>query len=227
MIDLELPPLPQQKVSLQLESDLRTVGGALDGRITLGGPIAASVTPAYVAGDADLRLYVEQEAAHSIYHLVHLSLSFEAELDTPALETTALELSLSSTAAAHEPVAWSMMPTRITDPTQLSTTVRLGPQLKLFGIDATAGSWERGRVERDKDVFLEALHELRADPAWHLYRTQTMPLRGSHRFIMVLRAPRGATTRVNITVRASVSAGRWFRHYQTQLQNPLVLSAAI
>ena len=26
MIDLELPPLPQQKVSLQLESDLRTAG---------------------------------------------------------------------------------------------------------------------------------------------------------------------------------------------------------
>ena len=45
------------------------------------------------------------------------------EQDTPALETTALELSLSSTAAAQEPVAWSMMPTRITDPTQLSTTV--------------------------------------------------------------------------------------------------------
>jgi len=98
VIDLELPPLPQQKVSLQLESDLRTAGGALDGRISLGGPIAVRLTPDYVAGDADLRLYVEQEAAHSIYHLVHLSLSFEAERNTPALETTALELGLSSTA---------------------------------------------------------------------------------------------------------------------------------
>ena len=66
MIDLELPPLPQQKVSLQLESDLRTAGRRTGWRITLGGPIAARVTPTYVARDADLQLFVEQEAAHNI-----------------------------------------------------------------------------------------------------------------------------------------------------------------
>ena len=200
----------------------------LDGRITVGGPLAVPVTPDYVANDAALRAFVAQEATSVTYHLVHLSLSLRNESGTPPLETVDLELTLSSP-SLPEPQAWSMMPKQIIDESQVTTNVQLDPQLHLFGVGGSLGSAGQSTVEQAHEVFLEALNELGGNPAWHFKRTRRMDLRGCHRLIMVLRAPRHATTDVYIVVRASVEIGRrgLRRRYYAELPNPLVVVATI
>jgi hypothetical protein len=233
MRSVELPELPERPVALALEERaLRGDRGnqgtnpevTLEGRVSVGGPVAVPVTPGYVADDRDLRAFVEQEARKARYHLVHFAMTFEPRRSgDSALETASIEMVLSSHDSAVDPIAWSMLPLRVLDPFQVTQSVKLGPQLKLLGVEAAAGSVERSRTQQHADVFLEGLRELRADPAWQFERTKSFSLTGSHRLTMVVRAGRGATVRGNITVRAAIKQRRIFS-YRADLPDPLRLS---
>jgi hypothetical protein len=233
MIELSLPVLPEQE--LTLESDEPSRGGPdpgatglppLEGRVTLGGPFTVPVTPDYVADDPSLRMFVEQEAAHSVYHVVHLSLTFAGEPGAPRLARAAIELGLSSTSTAAEPVAWSMTPLRVTETAQVERSFTLGPTLKLHEAEASLGGIGQTVTGSRTDVFLQALRELRPDPAWEFTRTRDMHLYGSHRLTMVVRAPRDGATSLSGTVRAATKGGllRWYRR---ELPDPLPLVSVL
>ena len=234
MQSVEFPELSHRQVVLTL--DERTLRGvkrgdqevdampALRGRVSVGGPVAVPVTSRYVADDSDLRAFVEQEAKRARYHLVHLGMTFErAGSNDPALEAASMEILLSSQDSAVEPIAWSMLPLRVNDPSQVRHVVKLGPQLKLHEAEFSLGSFEHSRTQQHTDVFLEALRELRADPAWQFERTKSFALTGSHRLTMVVRAGRGATVRGLITVKATIRPRRLLS-YRTDLPDPLQLS---
>lgn len=234
MQNVEFPELSHRPVVLAL--DERTLRGAerddqeaepmtaLRGRVSVGGPVAVPVTSRYVADDSDLRAFVEQEAKKARYNLVHFAMTFErARSADPALETASIEILLSSHDSAVKPIAWSMLPLRVLDPFQVTQVVKLGPQLKLHEAEFNIGSVERSRTQQHAQVFLEALRELRADPAWQFERTKSFSLTGSHRLIMVVRADRGATVRGTITVKAAIRLRRLFS-YRADLPHPLQLS---
>lgn len=234
MQNVEIPELSNRPVVLAL--DERTLRGgkrdnqeaepmpALRGRVLVGGPVAVPVTPRYVADDSDLRAFVEQEAKRARYHLVHFAMTFErAESAAPALEAASIEIVMSSHNSATNPIAWSMLPMRVLDPFQITQAVKLGPQLKLHEAELSLGSVERSRTQQHAEVFLEALRELRADPAWQFERTKSFNLTGSHRLTMVVRAGRGATVRGSITVKATIRPHRLFS-YRADLPDPLQLS---
>lgn len=233
MIELPFPVLPEQQ--LILESDEVSRGGSesggqgvapLEGRVAVGGPYAVRITPDQVSDDPGLRMFVEQEAAHSVYHLVHLSLSFTGGSGVTPLARAAMELKLSSTSTAAEPVAWSMTPLRVTDTAQVERSFTLGPQLKLNDIEVSLGEVGRTVTQTRTDVFLQALRELRPDPAWEFARTRDMNLYGSHRLTMVVRAPRDGATSLSGTVRAATKANllRW---YKRELPDPLPLVSVL
>ncbi|HUC23614.1 MAG TPA: hypothetical protein VMA73_12975 [Streptosporangiaceae bacterium] len=230
MIAVPLPALREQPLTLELDDPSRGVrpdgGPLLADRIALGGPYAVPVTAEYVADDPDLKAFVEQEAAHSVYHLVHLSVSFATEPASPRLDRASIELTLSATAGATRPVAWSMTPMRVLDPVQVERRFRLGPQLKLQEMEVSLGAIEQTTSRKRAETFLQAQRELRSDPAWEFCRTAGMKLSGSYRLIMVVRAANDAGVSISGAVRASVK-GNLLHWYRRELPGPLSLAAAL
>ncbi len=196
------------------------------GQVFLGGPVSVPVTPDYVAEDPDLRAFVEREAEHSVYHLVHLSVSFRSGPGLPRLHTSSVELRLSSPSKVRAPVAWSMSPLRVSDVSQTERTFSLGPELKFQDVEMTVGGYEASTSRTRAVPFLLGVRELREDPGWEFTRTRTMSLDGSHRLVLVVRSDRNAPTGVTGTVRAS-TRGNLLRRYKSALPEPLTLNAVL
>jgi hypothetical protein len=243
ILPMELPtrPLVMQPLSVvrdgtadpSPEPDPAT---ALSGRLRLGGPVSVPISAAFAADDPALRAFIEHEAKTYSYHLVHVALTAVSEPGQDRFERLGIVLNLTSVlnpAAAEgtegavpeaKPIAWSMAPMRVTDTSQLTTTLHLGPQLKLFGVEAELGSVERSRTSSDAQVYLEALNELREDPGWELHRTRSMAIRGSHRLALVLRLPADASTRMDATVYATLARGARPWRERAELKDVLPLS---
>ncbi len=199
----------------------------LTGRVALGGPMAVPLRAEDVTDDPDLRTFIEREAAHSAYHLVHLSVSFAPTPETPRLEDARVGLALSSPEALQQPVAWSMAPRLLADTTEVTTSVRLAPQVKLAMLgEVSVGELERGTKRGRREVTVEAVGEMRSDPAWHLYRTASTPLRGTHRLVLVVRAARGAATRMSVSVDVT-TRGRFLRRFTHTSGGPIRFSATL
>jgi hypothetical protein len=233
-MNLSLPPLAEREVQLAATSRRAAnpeapapPAATLAGRVKLGGPFAVLVTPEYVASSPDLCAFVEQEAAHSLYHLVHISVSFESGEAEAPLATAALDIALKSPGASRRPVAWSMSPMQITDPAEVTSSLTVGPQLKLGGIELAGIGRTRTRVHRENDIFLQAFRELRADPGWRLQRTSAMALLGCFRFCLIVRSEIGATTELALTIAATVFRRNWLRSYSYSLLDPLSMSATL
>lgn len=233
MIDLPCPDLPEQSLTLaSADPDRGERGGSdgpvppLQGRISIGGPLAMPVTAGLLAGDPQAQAFFAIESARASFHLVHLSVTFEDGPPPPALEWATVELALSNASSAVQPVAWSMMPHRVTDTHELQRSFTLGPQLKFLGVEAKAGEVSMAAKEQRTKVFLEALRDLQSVPKWRFTRTSNMPLRGAHRLIMVIRAERDSMTGVSTTVRAA-TRGNLLRRYATELPDPLTLASVL
>jgi hypothetical protein len=199
---------------------------SLAGRVRFGGPVAVPVTEDYVAGDPDLAAYVAGQAKHSAFFLVHLAVTLRTQPDDPPFESASVRVRLSADGAAQPPIAWSLRPLRLADTTEVSTNWRLGPELGLYEVDVALGGVDHTRTGRREEVFLEGFGELGSDPEWLLSRTSARRLHGSHRLIMVVRAPRGTTTQAAVTVRARVRTRRllWYR---TKDLDPLLIRAEL
>lgn len=235
MITFEPPPL--DKRPLVLGSDDPSRGPAappgsaqgpahppvppLAGRVELGGPHAVPVTEEFAAQDPRLALFVRQEAAHSVYHLVLFTLGFPARPATPRLWSACLRMVLDAPGAPAPPVAWSMTPQLVTDERPRTRTLTLGPQLALLGAEASLGEWSSTTTENRRDAFLTAGGGRGPTPRWELRRTRTMPLTGDHDLAMVVRAPRGTPSRITLTVEAA-TRGNLLRRYSA-LPDPLTL----
>ncbi|MBB6118574.1 hypothetical protein [Nocardiopsis algeriensis] len=200
--------------------------GALTERVFLGGPVSVPITPEYTAGDPALKAFVEREAGHSTYHLVHLSVSFANGPGLPPLRTASVELKLSSASGVRPPVAWSMSPLRVDEVSQVQQTFHLGPELKFQDVEVALGGYEASRSAARTAPFLLGMRELRDDPGWEFTRTRTMALDGTHRLVLVVRAERGGTAGVTGTVRAT-TRGNLLRRYRSALPRPLTLSTVL
>lgn len=238
MIEFAFPELPGEPLSLPLDRTGRSPGGPvpagppLDGRVSLGGPLAVPVTSAYAADDKDLAAFVEQEAARAVYHVVHLAVAMAPEPRTPRLDSVRVELNLSAHGSPagsgqEPPIAWSMAPSKIDDEEQIGTTLRLGPQLKIAPLEATLGDYSRTRTVRRSRPLLEAVGELSPQPRWVMRGTKDTPLTGSQRLVLVVRVPIGIVAELATTVQASVMKGSILRRYVRQLPGALSLSTVV
>jgi hypothetical protein len=231
MIMIPLPALPEQDLILDSSGPSRGEphNGSVPpmvGRIALGGPLAVPVTPDYVAADPALRAFVDREAAHSVYHIAHLSVSFAAEPATPRLHTASIELMLSPGGHEPEPVAWSMSPLLVTDPARVERRFRLGPELKLQDMELSLGEVEKTVSRQQAEVFLRAQRELRSDPAWEFKRTKSMNMYGSYRLVMVVRSARDGVTSMRVTLRVATK-GNLLRWYRSDLPEPISVTAIL
>jgi hypothetical protein len=235
VIDIVLPELPERALDLAPEEVItRDIPGdttdtdekaPLTGRVLFGGPRATAITEDYVSGDPQLAAFVAGEAQHTTYHLVHAALTLRSAPEDPPFESASVEIRLTATGPKASTV-WSIRPLRVTRSAEVTTEWRLGPKLELFDVGLEVGSVGGTRTETQEEVYLEGYGELSSEPAWLLHRTSTRPLRGSHRLIMVVQAPRGATTEVRATVRTRVRA-RQLLWYRSADLDPLVISTTL
>lgn len=233
MIDVILPALPERELTLVSEETPQSP--ALTGHVTLGGPVSVPVTAELAAGDPELLAFLEAEAHTAVYHLLHCAISCARDAPEPALHTVNLDLTLSATTEAAEtaaftPVAWSMAPHQLTEaeaeteagPESEAETrgapgpVRLGPRLGLRDDRHAPAAGER--------VCLEARRELRSDPGWEIRRTGTVPIGGTYRLVMVVRAPRGTVSLAAVAVGATVREGHTPHRFRTEIAHPVRLA---
>ncbi|MPY60433.1 hypothetical protein [Streptomyces spongiae] len=237
MTEHAFPELFEEPLSLALDRRGRAgepapPGPPLEGRVLLGGPLSVPVTPEYVAEDRDMALFVEQEAARAVYHVVHLAVTMATEPVSPRLDHVQIDLELSTSAGAggnggEPPLAWSMAPLKVTEETEIGTTFKLGPQLRIAQVQGSLGEVSRTRTGRRTVPLLEATGELSPEPRWVLRGTKGVPLSGSQRLVVVIRVPVGSRTRVVTSVRAAVVKGSILRKYVRQLPEPLSLSTVV
>ncbi|MYV97437.1 hypothetical protein [Streptomyces sp. SID3343] len=230
MLDIDQPALPLQPLVLDAEDPSRAAeahtGPPLAGRVLLGGPLAVPVTAEYVAQDPDLELFVRQEAAHSVYHVVRVTLSFPQAPGEPRLHKASVSLALDTLeAGAAKPIAWSMIPTLVTDDRERTRTLTLGPRLSFAGVELGAGEWSSETTARRGDIHLRAEGAQTSTPSWHLTRTKALSLAGDRPLCLIVRAPKATTTTLTATIRASTRTNL-LRRYRT-LRTPLTLTTPL
>lgn len=175
------------------------VGEALPGRLLLGRPVAVAMTMER-AEAPDLRTFIEGHAGRHNFTLVHLACSFRPVDDEPfARASLQVRLSRADGGDGAEPIAWSMWPMRESEAIDDSTTAKIGAEAKLI-----TASVERTVAVKRRDVWLEAVGELRSDPGWEFTRTPRIPISGSNRLILVVMSDAGAAFDGEVDVTASV-----------------------
>jgi hypothetical protein len=193
----------------------------LAGRVELGGPHAVPITPDLLADDPDLRLFVTQDAARCVYHLVRLTLNFPAQPTTPHLDSVHVRIELTAPGGGEPPVAWSM--SEVTDVRQRVRRLVLGPRLGILGIEAELGEVSREVTEHDQVPFVRAEGVQTPRPAWRFTRTPTRRLIGNQQLAMVVRAPTGVPTTLSLEINAATRS-RIIRRYR-DLPSPLRLGS--
>ncbi|MEO3749607.1 hypothetical protein [Streptomyces sp. B6B3] len=195
----------------------------LAGRVLLGGPHAVPITPEFAAEDRELRLFVSQEAARAVYHLVRLTLNFPDRPVTPRLHRVDAAFELTAQDGAEAPVAWSMTPSEVRDARQRVRHVALGPRLAFLGVEVELGEWSRTVTEQTGEPFLQAQRAQTPRPGWRFTRTRAMPLTGDQSLAMVVRAPAGVTSTLGLEIRATTrSRPLGLRRYR-EVPGPLTL----
>lgn len=235
MIAIGLPDLTMVPVSFVPDDEVvrgldQETPADLAPRILIGGPLAIPITPDTVAIDDDLRAFVAAEAAEAAYHLVHLAATFTGGPDDPPLVSATLDLLLSTDSQQLDddapPIAWSMLPLRLADDHESTTSWTLGPQLTLFGSGGSIGSFERTDTRHTAEVFIEALGLLRPDPGWRINATSKTAMTGTLRFVLVVRGPRDRAVHATISLRSTVRSRALLR-YRSQALPPVEFSAAL
>lgn len=176
--------------------------------LRFGGPLAVPIGVADAVDDQALATFIGAEAATWRYILVHSSISFPGETRRPRLETAEVDVVLSDNQGSRA-VAWSMLPVLASTPYEHRSALTIGPAIKLQGADFSFGSFRRETVRLGKDAFLLASGELTSEPTWSFCRTRTVPLVGSYRLVMVVRAPVDCPVTMNVVLAGSIRVGRF------------------
>jgi len=224
MLNIQLPDVPWRDTVLEFEPRVTRgnhigqppPGERLAGRMRIGGPVCIPITLEWVGDDQELRRMLMAEAHDYNYSLVHLASTFQPQEDeTFDKAWVQIQLECVDGGDIPMPIAWSMTPAKISQPVTFSTGVSVGASLKFVHID---GSFERN-LERDA-IFLEALNELRYDPVWEFSRTAKSDLRGSQRLVMVVRAPKAATVRGHLHLKATIIKHRFLKAFSYRVLFP-------
>jgi hypothetical protein len=231
MIDIAPPELSPHPITLHLV-DEPTRGRdddpavTIERRVLIGGPLSVPLTADSLSADPELCAFIEHEAAHWTYHLVHLAVTFESGRHDPPFESALVEVVLSTGETAQPAVAYQMVPLRLTGQPGGTTNWRLGPRLRLQDVELELGAVDHKGTSAPGEVSTEALRLLRPDPAWRIKATPDQPIDGTHRFAMVVRSPNRAKTTTTISVQAYVRE-RKLLHYNSRPLQPVLLAGPL
>jgi hypothetical protein len=226
--DAELVPVPlvlEERVTLGPQQAGSSV---LPDRVSVGRPSCQALDASSV--DEDARPFLGRRADHE-YYLVGLTCSFMHDVNAPFL-TAWLQLSLSltddgpdATTGHDEATAWSLAPTVLFEPMDVSQTSELDAELKLTGfagISTDIGVGGKRETEAHfvrKEIFLEGLGEGSSKPVWAFTKTAVSDIRGPFRLRAVTEIPYGRSAAGVVTVGASLGRKLMGLSYSSPLKN--------
>jgi hypothetical protein len=178
-------------------------------QLSVGVPVAIPMSPKWAGQDEDLAHFIRAEAATHRYWLVHLACTLSPAPDS-RIEGANLTcyLGREDGAPEHLPIAMSMTPSRVRDiqPLKTAKSLKVSADLKVVA-PAIEYGWES---ERDKaaDVVV-AFNLQRPEPFWSLKGSDNLPLEGSFRFAVVVRAERAIAANLKIALDGRVRERRF------------------
>lgn len=199
------PNLPITAVALDPEPSTITTRGKppqLRDRVEFGGPLVTAITEEYHKEDADLQAFLVARADSYRFVLAHMSVNFPPI--NPPLSRASVEVNLSDDANSGFTLAYSIFPTHLGSPYEVTRGYELGPELTIGPVAAKAGTASATTVEHGIRDFIVGGPELSAHPAWIFQPTPVQKLVGSTRLVMVIRVPVGRSGALTVDLHAAL-----------------------
>jgi len=194
-VTIELPELGLfAEQSAPAERDLGLVGLRRRGseetppeirsRLVFGGP-----DPARMQARSDEGRDMADRRGDADFWSVLMSLTFEPE-EPEVMESAWLRIDLEADGDGPAPIAFAMDPGRVEEPqdAELGGGLEANAQFAKLSVSA-----KRTYTLHEAEIL--ALRRLRSDPGWEIFPSAGRPLRGQKDFILVVKAPKGATGR--------------------------------
>ena len=163
----------------------------LTDRVEFGGPLVTAITHKYHKEDADLQAFLVARADSYRFVLAHMSVNFRP--NDPPLSRASVEVNLTDDTNSGLTLAYSIFPTHLGSPYEVSRGYEFGPELTIGPVTARAGTVSTTTVDHGTRDFVVGGPELSAHPAWIFQPTTVQKLVGSTRLVMVIQIPVGRT----------------------------------
>jgi hypothetical protein len=199
------PDLPISAVALDLEPSTITTRSKpvrLEDRVEFGGPIVTSITEDYHKDDTDLQAFLVARASSYRFVLAHMSVNFPPK--EPSLSQASVQVNLSDDANSGLTLAYSIFPTHLRSPYEVTRGYELGPELTIGPVAAKVGTFSSTTVEHGTRDFIFGGPELSAHPAWIFQPTPVQKLIGSTRLVMVIQIPVGRSGTLTVNLNAAL-----------------------
>jgi hypothetical protein len=131
-------------------------------------------------------------------------MSVNFPLGKPPLSRARVEVNLSDDANSGSTLAYSIFPTHLGSPYEVTQGYEIGPELTVGPVAAKAGTASTTVTEHGIRHFVDGGPELSAHPAWTFQPTPVQKLVGSTRLVMVIRVPVGRSGALTVDLHAAI-----------------------
>lgn len=170
--------------------------------LSIGGPAIFTVdgAPNSAVDDKDIVQYLKDHPDERFW-MVHLAASFQPG-DGATFVRAWLRIQLTGSDGAA-PIAWSLNPLREDTSTDVTTSLKLGADIKFLGATASpsVGADIKNTVT---EPLVLGMNELRPDAYWQFQTTKSERLQGTFRCSMIVKAVRGGVTDGQVSLSANV-----------------------
>jgi hypothetical protein len=206
MADILVPDIPLRAIPLvAIQSEVKGFAPHDDTPIAglnVGGPVSYTVdgTPGSPVDDKDIVQYLKDHPNERFW-MVHLVASFQPDDQTTFMRAWLRVAITGSTDAA--PIAWSLSPLRTDTTADVTTSLKLGADIKFAGatVSPSLGADIKQSVV---DPLVLGLNELTANPYWQFQTTKTQQLAGAFRCSLIVKAAVGSDVSGAVSLAANV-----------------------
>jgi hypothetical protein len=206
MADILVPDIPLHDVPLvPVASEVKGFAPhdtAPIAGLQVGGPVTFTVdgTPGSAVDDKDIVQYLKDHPDERFW-MVHLAASFQPD-DKTTFVRAWLRIALTGAADAP-PIAWSLSPLRTDTTDDVTTSLKLGADIKFLGatVSPSVGADIKKTVV---DPLVLGLNELTANPYWQFQTTKNQQLSGAFRCSLIVKAAVGAAVSGAVSLAANV-----------------------
>ena len=206
MPDILIPDIPLRAVPLvPVATEVKGFAPRDDTPIAglqVGGPATFTVdgTPGSPVDDKDIVQYLKDHPDERFW-MVNLVASFQPD-DKTTFVRAWLRIALTGSTAAV-PLAWSLAPLRTDTTSDVTTSLKLGADIKFFG--ATVSPTIDADIKQNVvDPLVLGLNELTASPYWQFQTTKSQVLQGAFRCSMIVKAAVGSDVSGAVSLAANV-----------------------
>jgi len=203
MKELIIPNITLESVSLKPEkTDLKKrveKPNDLNDAIKIGKPICMTLDE-NIIDDPDLKILLKNELDKADYYIVYMACSFKPPVDHHFINAWfTVDLNESNLSEDKAPIAWSMMPEKLSSTEEITQKIGVDSKLKIFSLGV-----EQEITSKKDEVHVEASGFLDTLAEWEINETSNRPISNAYKFELVVRVPSGIKAKGEISLTASI-----------------------